>query len=72
MPATPRLSGRVERSLRMDGEEFYKLLEAKIIDDTNQLNKTLQEGENYYNYDRAHGGTGGRALFEIMLDVTKA
>lgn len=71
-PATPRLNGKVERSHRIDGEEFYRLLEGVMIDDTNHLNDKLQEWENYYNYHRPHGGLGGRTPFEKLLDVTKA
>ncbi|MBI3429366.1 MAG: IS481 family transposase [Actinobacteria bacterium] len=71
-PATPRLNGKVERSHRIDGEEFYRLLEGVMIDDTNQLNEKLQEWEDYYNYHRPHGGIGGRTPFEKLLDVTKA
>lgn len=30
---TPRLNGKVERSHRIDAEEFYRLLDGVIIDD---------------------------------------
>ena len=33
-PATPRLNGKVERSHRIDADEFYKLLEGVVVDDT--------------------------------------
>jgi transposase len=33
-PATPRLNGKVERSHRIDQEEFYRMLEGVVIDDT--------------------------------------
>ena len=32
-PRTPRLNGKVERSHRIDSEEFYRLLEGEVIDD---------------------------------------
>jgi transposase InsO family protein len=32
-PATPRLNGKVERSHRIDQEEFYRMLEGVVIDD---------------------------------------
>jgi len=51
-PATPRLNGKVECSHLIDGEEFYKLLEGVIIDDSKKLNEKLQEWENCYNFDR--------------------
>ena len=31
-PRTPRLNGKVERSHRIDSEEFYRLLEGQVID----------------------------------------
>ena len=62
----------MERSHRIDGEEFYKLLEGVLIDDSKQLNEKLQEWENYYNFDRPHGGIGGRTPYEKLLEVTKA
>ena len=33
-PATPRLNGKVERSHRIDAEEFYRMLDGVVIDDT--------------------------------------
>ena len=33
-PATPRLNGKVERSHRIDSEEFYRMLDGVVIDDT--------------------------------------
>lgn len=32
-PSTPRLNGKVERSHRMDGQEFYRQLKGVVIDD---------------------------------------
>ena len=37
-PATPRLNGKVERSHRIDAEEFYRMLEGVVIDDTELFN----------------------------------
>ena len=56
-PATPRLNGKVERSHRIDAEEFYRLLDGVMIDDTGLFNDKLQEWEDYYNYQRPHGGS---------------
>ena len=44
-PATPRLNGKVERSHRIDQEEFYRMLEGVVIDDTELFNDRLQEWE---------------------------
>jgi hypothetical protein len=37
-PRTPRLNGKVERSHRIDAEEFYRLLDGVVIDDAKILN----------------------------------
>ena len=41
LPATPRLNGKVERSHRSDAEEFYRLLDGVMIDDTGLFNDKL-------------------------------
>ena len=51
-PRTPRLNGKVERSHRIDAEEFYQLLDGVVIDDTEVFNDKLREWENFYNYHR--------------------
>jgi transposase InsO family protein len=33
-PRRPRLNGKVERSHRIDEEEFYRMLKGVVIDDT--------------------------------------
>jgi len=42
-PRTPRLNGEVERSHRIDAEEFYRLLDGVIIDDAKVFNDKLPE-----------------------------
>jgi transposase InsO family protein len=59
-PRTPRLNGKVQRSHRIDAEEFYRLLDGVIIDDAQGLNDKLQEWEAYYTYHRPHGALGGQ------------
>ena len=59
-PRTPRLNGKVERSHRIDAEEFYWLLDGAVIDDAKVFNSKLPEWDNCYNYDRPHGGLGAR------------
>jgi transposase len=48
-PRTPRLNGKVERSHRIDAEEFYRLLDGAVIDDAKVFNNKLREWEDYYN-----------------------
>jgi transposase InsO family protein len=70
-PRTPRLNGKVERSHRIDSEEFYRLLEGQIIDDTNLFTNRLQEWEDYYNYHRPHGALGGQTPYERLRQKTQ-
>ena len=69
-PATPRLNGKVERSHRMDNEEFYRQLEGVVIDTAELFNEKLQEWENFYNYARPHGGLGGQTPYERLRQKT--
>ena len=65
-PRTPRLNGKVERSHRIDSEEFYRLLGGQVIDDANLFSEKLQEWEDYYNYHRPHGALSGQTLYERL------
>ena len=65
-PRTPRLNGKVERSHRIDAEEFYRLLEGAVIDDANVFNNKLRQWEDYYNYHRPHGALGGQTPYERL------
>ena len=69
-PATPRLNGKVERSHRIDADEFYKLLEGVVIDDTGLFKERLREWEDFYNFDRPHGGLGGQTPYEKLRQKT--
>ncbi len=72
-PRTPHLNGKVERSHRVDGQEFYQLLDADgISDDIHLLNDKLREWEDYYNYHRPHGALGGQTPYERLLAKTSA
>ena len=72
-PRTPRLNGKVERSHRVDDQEFYQLLDQDgISDDIHLFNEKLREWEDYYNYHRPHGALGGQTPYERLLAKTKA
>ncbi|GAA3068123.1 hypothetical protein GCM10010448_59310 [Streptomyces glomeratus] len=71
-PRTPRLNGKVERSHRIDAEEFYRLLDGVVIDDAEVFNDKLREWEDYYNYHRPHGGLGGQTPYERLKQKTTA
>lgn len=70
-PATPRLNGKVERSHRIDGEEFHRLLDGVMIDDTKLFNDKLAEWEAFYNYHRPHSGLGGQTSYERLKQKTQ-
>jgi len=63
-PRQPRLNGKVERSHRIDEDEFYRMLEGVLIDDTDLFNEKLKEWEHFYNYDRPHSALGGQTPYE--------
>ena len=70
-PRTPRLNGKVERSHRIDAEEFYRLLDGVVIDDAKVFNDKLQEWEDFYNFHRPHGGLGGQTPYERLRQRTQ-
>lgn len=70
-PRTPRLNGKVERSHRIDAEEFYALLDGVVIDDAKVFNNKLKEWEDYYNYHRPHGGLNGQTPYERLRQKTQ-
>jgi transposase InsO family protein len=69
-PATPRLNGKVERSHRIDQEEFYRMLEGLVIDDTGLFNERLKAWEDFYNFNRPHGALGGLTPYERLRQKT--
>jgi transposase InsO family protein len=71
-PRTPRLNGKVERSHRIDAEEFYRLLDGVVIDDAQVFNDKLQEWEDSYNDHRPHGSLGGQTPYERLKQRTQA
>jgi transposase InsO family protein len=72
-PRTPHLNGKVERSHRVDDQEFYHLLDKDgITDDVHLFNDKLREWEDYYNYHRPHGALDGQTPYERLLVKTRA
>jgi len=72
-PRTPHLNGKVERSHRIDDQEFYQLLDQDgITDDIHLFNEKLREWEDYYNYHRPHGALQGQTPYERLVAKTKA
>lgn len=72
-PRTPHLNGKVERSHRVDDQEFYQLLDKDgISDDIHLFNEKLREWEDYYNYHRPHGGLDGQTPYERLMAKARA
>ena len=67
-PNSPELNGKVERSHRSDGEEFYQLL--SYTDDVD-LNRKLAEWEHFYNFNRPHGAHAGKTPYEALRSILK-
>jgi hypothetical protein len=44
------LNGKVERSHRIDQEEFYRQLKGVVMHGTEEYNQRLDEWERFYNY----------------------
>ena len=62
---TPQLNGKVERSHRSDGQEFYQLLSDKGDVD---LEAKLDEWEKFYNFHRPHGAHNGNTPYEALRE----
>ncbi len=72
-PRTPHLTGKVERSHRVDDQEFYQLLDKEgVTDDIHLFNEKLREWEDYYNYHRPHGALDGQIPYERLVAKTRA
>jgi transposase InsO family protein len=72
-PRTPHLNGKVERSHRVDDQEFYQLLDRDgITDDVHLFNDKLREWEDYYNYHRPHGALDGQTPYERLVAKARA
>jgi transposase InsO family protein len=61
----------VERSHRVDAEEFYALLDGLVVDDDKVFNNKLREWEDYHNYRRPHGGLNGQTPYERLRQKTQ-
>ena len=72
-PRSPHLNGKVERSHRIDDQEFYQLLDqGGVTDDIHLFNEKLREWEDYYNYHRPHGALDGQTPYERLVSKTRA
>jgi len=58
----------VERSHRIDDEEFYTMLDGIVIDDAGLFNEKLKEWEDFYNYSRPHVSLNGQTPYERLRE----
>lgn len=71
-PRTPRLNGKVERSHRIDDQEFYQLLDdGSVRENITLYNNKLREWEDYYNFNRPHGALDGQTPYERLKQKEK-
>lgn len=64
-PRSPHLNGKVERSHKTDGQEFWQLVD--YVDDVD-IREKLKEWEVYYNCHRPHAALKGKAPFEVLRE----
>ena len=70
---SPHLNGKVERSHRIDDQEFYQLLDqGGVTDDIHLFNDRLREWKDYYNYHRPHAALDGQTPYERLVAKTRA
>jgi len=62
-PSCPQQNGKVERSHRTDGEEFYRLLKTR---DFNLIVKERKKYDEFFNNDRPHMGLKGLTPLEKL------
>ncbi len=62
---TPRLNGKVDRSLRIDDQMLYQLLSFK--DDVN-LEHKLKTWERFYNFHQPHSAHEGKTPYEVLRE----
>jgi transposase InsO family protein len=48
------------------------MLEGVVIDDTGLFNERLNEWEDFYTFNRPHGGLGGQTPYERLREKTRA
>ena len=65
-PASPHLNGKVERSQRIDLDEFYSTVDIRDP----LLPDLLAEWQHYYNWDRPHSSLDGKTPIERLAELS--
>jgi len=68
-PGEKELQGKVERSHRTDGEEFYRTIKKRI--DLLELRRRGKRWLHFYNFKRRHSGIGKKTPGAFTLDRLK-
>lgn len=63
---SPASSARLHR----ERDEFHKLLDGVVIDESGLFVERLQAWEDFYNFDRPHEGLGGQTPYEKLRQKT--
>lgn len=66
-PRSPHLNGKVERAQRTVLDEFYEIFDIKRAD----LHDNLEQFQQYYNWERAHGAHNGRTPMERFFEESQ-
>ena len=64
-PRSPHLNGKVERTQKTDWEEFYSITDLQSPD----LEKQLQEWQDYYNHYRPHGSLDNKTPWKKWMEL---
>ncbi len=68
-PGEKELQGKVERSHRTDGEEFYRTIKQRI--DLLELRKRGKRWLDFYNFKRRHSSIGKKTPADFMTERLK-
>ena len=59
-----RLNGKLERSYKIDGKEFYWILEGELIDEVNPCQRLIEGMGRFVQCNKPHLNLGNHTIFE--------
>nr|WP_189923245.1 hypothetical protein [Kitasatospora xanthocidica] len=65
-PASPHLNGKVERSHRVDAEEFHRILAGFAVDDTGVLHDNSENGRTPTSFTAHTAPSAARPRYERL------
>jgi transposase InsO family protein len=51
-----------------NAEEYYRMLDGVVVDDSKLFTRKLRQWEDFYNFDRPHGALGGKTPSERLRE----